>query len=653
MRAQDVLLAGLGVALMLAAPGGPRAQTEENAVTQARDAFGQRIGEEAIGLYGENQVRGFDLATTASHRIDGAYFIREFQVPDVLTRGVRVNVGISAARLHFPSPSGVADYRLKGAEIGDRYATASAGLRDFGTPFLELDAAYAAADGRSGIAAGLDLSPGVNWPDRREGFTHAVGVVPHVTLGEALRVRGLASLEVSNYNGNVNVASAVAAVPPKLPVEFYGVPWGRNERFSTNLGVLIDGPLAAGSPAEGWFVTGSLFKSVNERTPQDFTLLNIFPGRTANVTYFRALRQRGRSITGEGQIARRWTAGRAAHELAVGGRVRDSRVLTESITPVRLAGIDLLARNYPPRPELGPATNGTGSDVAQRSASLSYAGTYGDAVELRVGLHRVRYAREAAALAGPASRRIEHSWSYNASLLVAAGEALTLFATAIRGLEESGLAPQSALNRNEVLPAVTATSREAGFRADLGDTLALTASAFSIKKQIPGLRADGIFTLIGDVEHRGVEASLSGRIALGTSLVAGATVLQPRLSGPLVEAGAVGARPVGVSRTTAVLGLDHRFLAWPDWSLDARVTWQGPRAANVANSFTAPGVATLSVGGRYRFAVGARSGLVRVAASNLFTSRPYTVGSNGLFTPGPPFTVRASVRLSLTPDLDS
>jgi iron complex outermembrane receptor protein len=648
MRAQDVLLAGLGAALALAAPGAPRAQTEENAVTQARDAFGQRIGEEAIGLYGENQVRGFDLATTASHRIDGAYFIREFQVPDVLTQGVRVNVGIAAARLHFPSPSGVADYQLKGAEVGDRFAAASFGLRDFGTPFLELDAAYAAADGRSGIAAGLDLSPGVNWPDRREGFTHAVGVMPHVTLGEALRVRGLASLEVSNYNGNVNVASAAAAVPPKLPVDFYGVPWGRNERFSTNLGVLVDGPLA-----DDWFVTGSLFKSVNERTPQDFTLLGIFPDRTADVTYFRALRQRGRSITGEGLVGRRWTAGRLAHELAAGGRLRDSRVLTESITPVRFAGLDLLALNYPPMPELGPATNGTTSDVAQRSASLSYAGSYADAVELRVGAHRVRYDKEASAFAGPASRRVERSWSYNASLVVAAGDALTLFATAIRGLEESGLAPQSALNRNEVLPPVTATTREIGFRAELGDTLALTASGFSIKKQIPGLRADGIYALIGDVEHRGVEASLSGRIALGTSLVAGATALRPRLSGPLVDAGTAGARPVGVSRTTAVLGLDHRFLAWPDWSLDTRITWQGPRAANVANSFTAPGVATLSVGGRYRFAVGARSGLVRVAASNLFTSRPYTVGSNGLFTPGPPFTVRASVRLSLTPDLDT
>lgn len=48
------------------------AQTDTNAVGNAVDAFGERVGIEQIGLYSESQVRGFSLSTTGSYRIDGA-----------------------------------------------------------------------------------------------------------------------------------------------------------------------------------------------------------------------------------------------------------------------------------------------------------------------------------------------------------------------------------------------------------------------------------------------------------------------------------------------------------------------------------------------------------------------------------------------------
>src|ERR1041384_7411199 len=60
-------------ALAASAPAlGQRA--EENAVTSAEDAFGTTIGRESIGLYSEDDVRGFSPASAGNVRIEGLFF---------------------------------------------------------------------------------------------------------------------------------------------------------------------------------------------------------------------------------------------------------------------------------------------------------------------------------------------------------------------------------------------------------------------------------------------------------------------------------------------------------------------------------------------------------------------------------------------------
>ena len=52
------------------------AAAQDNAVSSAADAFGERAGIEQSGLYTESQVRGFDLNDSGAYRIDDAYFSR-------------------------------------------------------------------------------------------------------------------------------------------------------------------------------------------------------------------------------------------------------------------------------------------------------------------------------------------------------------------------------------------------------------------------------------------------------------------------------------------------------------------------------------------------------------------------------------------------
>ena len=52
------------------------------------DAFGEKVGSEQIGLYNEQQVRGFSLQESGNYRIDGAYFIRSANIVDPALDGV-------------------------------------------------------------------------------------------------------------------------------------------------------------------------------------------------------------------------------------------------------------------------------------------------------------------------------------------------------------------------------------------------------------------------------------------------------------------------------------------------------------------------------------------------------------------------------------
>src|ERR687897_1111398 len=100
----------VSIALTLAVASTAAAQ--DSAVKSAADAFGERAGIEQSGLYTESQVRGFDLNDSGAYRIDDAYFSRAGPPDDTVLSGVGVRVGVNAARLAYPSPSGVVNYRL-------------------------------------------------------------------------------------------------------------------------------------------------------------------------------------------------------------------------------------------------------------------------------------------------------------------------------------------------------------------------------------------------------------------------------------------------------------------------------------------------------------------------------------------------------------
>ena len=83
--------------------------------------------------------------------------------------------------------------------------------------------------------------------------------------------------------------------------------------------------------------------------------------------------------------------------------------------------------------------------------------------QLSGGVERVRYEKTFRAPVGGTTRGVSEAWLYNVSAAWRVRPRVTVFAAANRGLEDTGAAPASAVNRGEVLPAILSTQREAGF----------------------------------------------------------------------------------------------------------------------------------------------------------------------------------------------
>src|SRR3954471_19745612 len=104
----------LAVALAVTCSGPGWAQRAgENAVTSADDAFGTSVGNESIGLYSADEVRGFSPGAAGNIRMDGLYLGGLFVGNPRLLAGTAVRVGLTAQGYPFPAPTGIVELSLR------------------------------------------------------------------------------------------------------------------------------------------------------------------------------------------------------------------------------------------------------------------------------------------------------------------------------------------------------------------------------------------------------------------------------------------------------------------------------------------------------------------------------------------------------------
>ena len=138
---------------------------------------------------------------------------------------------------------------------------------------------------------------------------------------------------------------------------------------------------------------------------------------------------------------------------------------------------------------------------------------------------------------------------------------------------------------------------------------------------------------LGSVTNRGIELSLSGKLAPGLTLLAGTVLLDPQVSGEAVALGQIGPRPVGQLRRRSLLNLDWRSQGGTGpLSFELGFESLSGRTANAANTLTTGGSEEVTLGTRYRFSLGGSKLVLRAQVMNVFNDYNWLVSPSGGFT---------------------
>jgi iron complex outermembrane receptor protein len=627
----------LELALVLAAAS---AAAQDNAVKSAADAFGERVGTEQSGLYSETQVRGFDLNDSGAYRIDEAYFNRAAALNDPVLAGVGVRVGVNAVRLEYPAPSGVVNYRLRAAGPTNELRV-GLGFRDFGTRVVQGDGSY--RDGDFSFAGSVVWRPEWRLTQGNEGRGLDVGGVGAWQISANQRLRAFATMYERNYDGDFAIIPGEAAVPlSSRPLHQYSPSWAYTEALSTNVGALYDARIG------GFTIDAAAFRSIFDIEQADYTLISADSSGLATAATYRYPDRKKLSDSAEVRVGRRFDAGDLSHLATASVRGGRTTVELTSLFAIPLDSFNLRDDERAVGAEQ-PWSGTRGTDIVEQiTASAGYGLAWGERLQLRFALHRTRYDKEVLSIAGVRTEGVSESSLYNASAVVGLTDRTALFASWVTGLEESGVAPPSSINRDEVLAPVEARQLELGVRRTITSGLTLIGAMFDVSKPTNGFRADRSFGLVGEVRHRGIEASIAGKLGEKTSLVIGAVAFQSEVSGPLVDAGVVGARAAGISHRVVNVNVEQQL--GKRWSVDLGLSHSGARWADTANTFKTPAVTTVNLGARSRFELAGRPAEFRVFASNLTGEEGYWASRTGVLTPISPRTARALLTVTFGPE---
>lgn len=615
------------VAAMCVFPGIAFAQADANPVKSASDAFGHRRGDEAIGLYDERSVRGFSLEAAGNYRLNGTYFVKNSGVSNIFIDSSTVRIGYNTLATLLPGPSGLVDYKLRDPQPGEK-SLLTLTYDVYGQPIAELNLRHGSASGNSsysvGISRNFDLR---NAQGGTGGEDLLVGGIARLS-GASTRLQVFAGEYQYRRRGEFRVSPASDALPQRIARGRYlGPSWAFDEGQRRIAGMLVDLGLSRSS---GVGLTAAFSQEDPSRSFAQF--FSVASDGRAGGTILAIPQQRSTALSAELRAFLERSHGDAMHRLDATIRYRHS---TARFGGARAFAFDPVLFGERPddmnEPDLEALEADQRINVDQLGFGFGYRGIIGTRARINAGMLKSAYAKRYGAPSGN-NRTRSAPLLYNIGGSFSLTRDLEVYGSYSRGLEEAGVAPSSAANRNEILSAITVRQAEVGLRWTPARDLTLFLSGFDSRKPYAGVDAtDNVFRFIGEVQHRGAEFSLAGRPLDGLRVVAGGVLLDPVLRRD--EANAQDIRPVAVPRVRAILNADLAIPGVRGLSADAGVLHVGARAARSSQSsdgtqLKVRSVTSLNAGLRLAFALGKNDAVIRAQILNITNAFVWDVNAS-------------------------
>jgi iron complex outermembrane receptor protein len=620
-------MAAFTLASVLAQPALAQ-RANENAVNAAEDAFGTRIGSEDVGLYSASSARGFNPQDAGNMRLEGIYFDQQSNLCGRIQRGQTIRVGLPAQDFAFPAPTGIVDITIYQPTGETMVSTTAQVARPHGLNII-------GADYKTQITEDLGMHIAYSHTD----------IVTNQNSHSALKCGGTSFKWQPNENFQLvpyfsfadrsgeQVAPFIltggAYLPPRIDrLEFFGQDWAQRTSHDLNYGGIAKSIFGA------WRIEAGLFQSsTNRLSNYAIFFRNTQPTGIGNLDVQSSPKHRSASVSGEVKATGVYTQAKIwRHTINVSVRGRDVNRKFGGNSTFSYGPRQIGVYQELPEPVYTYGVRDV-DKVRQITPGAAYTGRWANVGAVSLGIQKSFYRRTLSKenLAGTTTR--SEPWLYYGTVAFYATDALTVYGSYTRGLEEFGTAPDNAVNGGEPLPAGLTKQIDAGLRYQIMPGLSAVAGVFEITKPYFDRDPANLFTNVGNLRHRGVEFSLTGEVSESIRVVAGGVFLQPRVSGPPVNQGLIGSTPRGTPLRNITLNVQYGPPTWKGIALDATLDVKGPVYANRLSTFRLPSQEIVGIGARFPFqALGARF-LLRTQINNLFNRYDWSVdGASGRFS---------------------
>ena len=573
-------------------------RANDNAVTTASDAFGTVVGTQTIGLYSPTNARGFSPAQAENIRIEGLYFDQQTSSSDpYLFSETDMRVGIAAQSYAFPSPSGIADLRLRipGDAPGASVVLVRGPLSEWSA---EIDARYP-------IAA-QSLSVGLNIAAARDfDYNYALSSSRRA-ISLLLRWHLTSRAEVVPFFGYIY--NTESQETPFLfadgthPLPLFNVQRLPTQRWTTWTWTQITGGVIATVALGGpWSLRAGLFRSEN-KTGQNFNdlMLGVMPDGTAHHVMDVAPAFTAASYSGDLCLVHSVTSGARQGELTVAVRARHVRRDFGGDSISDLGTTSIYGDLEVPEPALSFSAEGH-DEVRQSGLGFNYTARWSQRGTLNLGILTTDYSRKVTTPGAAAATQHQSVVLPTLSFTAAPSRNAVIYGSYTRGLEDSPIAPATAVNRGEPPPATPTWQVDGGARIALAPRLELLLGGFKVHKTYFSLDTADRYTQLGDISTEGIESSATFTGLAGLTVVAGAVWLRPQVQRQLPELGGNGTVPIGPVPRTINVNVDYAPPNWRGWGTSMQWTSLSSRVETTDDRYLLPPLRTLNVGVRYLF----------------------------------------------------
>jgi len=621
-------MAAITLACTVAAAPTLAQRADENAVNAAQDAFGTRVGSEDVGLYSASNARGFNPQDAGNMRLEGIYFDQQSTLCGRIQRGQTIRVGLPAQNFAFPAPTGIVDitiYQPTGETLVSTTAQVARphGLNIIGADYktqitedLGVHVAYSYTDIVTNQNSHSSLSCGATsfkWQANDN-----LVFIPYFSFADRL------GEQVQPF-----ILTGGAYLPPRIDRRaFFGQDWAQRTSHDLNYGGIAKSAFGA------WTIEAGLFESSTDRVSNYAIFFrNTQPTGTGNLDIQSSPKHRSASVSGEVKTTGVFTQGTVwQHEINLSVRGRDVTRKFGGNSTLSYGPRQIGIYQELPEPRYTYGIRDV-DKVRQVTPGAAYTGRWARVGTFSLGVQKSYYRRTLSKenLTGTTTR--SEPWLYYGTVAFYATDALTIYGSYTRGLEEFGSAPDNATNGGEPLPAGLTKQLDAGLRYQIMPGLSAVLGVFEITKPYFDRDPTNLFTNVGDLRHRGVELSVTGKLSESLRVVAGGVFLQPRVSGLPVAQGLIGDTPPGTPLRNITVNVQYGPPAWKGIALDATLDIKGPVYANRLSTFRLPSQEVVGIGARFPFrAMGARF-LLRTQINNVFNRYDWTVdGASGRFS---------------------